>query len=648
MKFSVAGILLASLSQPVHGDGLPSKINWLLKTESKLNRNYDKSSDGSSVPREEKMRCKLWENCIQYEDESKVEHRWECTFDEEDRSGFINKRIVGLNNFDVTKFLEANGAVSGMSELVLADMDESKKKIRIRREDVISVDPIRGDETSRRKLAYPSDGKLETLVVKINTKDTSSPSSSALSSNIFFDPFCLKSQYENCSFDQLTVIPYSTENSTVPVTVSPSAPGVIDVTVDVFASQSNTDQVQNLANQAVRNLFQTINPGFIFDAVMFCMPAGLGDYLAYAYVGRWDSYYNDEWCLKLSAQMHEVGHNLGLQHSGEYTGSDSVQEYGDQSDMMGFSYFEDDSPQMCFNPAKNWQLGWYADKSLELTVANGLLTNEGRSFTLNGFVDYESDTPDRYITLKIEDYYIGFNRAKDFNSQVREAANLVTIVEKQGTPESFTKSKSAAKLAVGDTYFINTGFLRVEVKYVENVDGDNAVVEIILPSSESCDDNQKNGEIEVVIVTDQFPGETSWGVADATGQYVFQVPSDSYNQQFTQFTQTVSDLCRGYEYFFIIEDTFGDGICCGFGQGSYQGFFEGDLIFEGGGFAQQDVKAFTLPLIDTPCTDDDEFTFALGRFTCEDLSNVNEGRRQRLCNREQIRNNCRETCGNCN
>ena len=56
-----------------------------------------------------------------------------------------------------------------------------------------------------------------------------------------------------------------------------------------------------------------------------------------------DSVYNDEACNQVSTQVHELGHNLNLAHSG--MGSD---EYGDKSGMMGYSYEYDDLPYMCF------------------------------------------------------------------------------------------------------------------------------------------------------------------------------------------------------------------------------------------------------------------------------------------------------------
>ena len=68
------------------------------------------------------------------------------------------------------------------------------------------------------------------------------------------------------------------------------------------------------------------------------------------------SVYSNDWCNYVSAQVHEVGHNLNLGHSGEGT-----ETYADQSGMMGFSYGGESTPRMCFNAAKNYQLGWYSD-----------------------------------------------------------------------------------------------------------------------------------------------------------------------------------------------------------------------------------------------------------------------------------------------
>ena len=87
--------------------------------------------------------------------------------------------------------------------------------------------------------------------------------------------------------------------------------------------------------------------------------------IAYAYVNSWNSVYSNQWCNYVSAQVHEIGHNIGLAHSNE--GSTT---YADQSGMMGYSYGNESAPKMCFNAAKNNQLGWYADKTTIVTPSS--------------------------------------------------------------------------------------------------------------------------------------------------------------------------------------------------------------------------------------------------------------------------------------
>ena len=64
------------------------------------------------------------------------------------------------------------------------------------------------------------------------------------------------------------------------------------------------------------------------------------------------SVYNDEICRYPNIQLHEVGHNLGLDHSG--IGND---EYADESGFMGYGTDRDDEPRdlRCFNGPKVWK-----------------------------------------------------------------------------------------------------------------------------------------------------------------------------------------------------------------------------------------------------------------------------------------------------
>eukprot|EP00536_Pseudo-nitzschia_multiseries_P016358 jgi/Psemu1/313075/fgenesh1_kg.1087_\ len=204
----------------------------------------------------------------------------------------------------------------------------------------------------RRTLAASS-GTLKTLVVRVIAKNGIGPTADIdkLRSDVFEDRACLKSQYEACSFGQLIIEPF--HGITLKgLTING---GVVNVRVNVNPVEGNRDHFEDEAKIKATEMYGDLASQF--DLVMFCIPPGTGDWLAFAYINRFDSYFNDRWSSSVSTQVHEVGHNLGLAHSGE--GSET---YGDQSGMMGFSYDVDDAPLMCFNPAKNYQLGWYKEQ----------------------------------------------------------------------------------------------------------------------------------------------------------------------------------------------------------------------------------------------------------------------------------------------
>ena len=184
-------------------------------------------------------------------------------------------------------------------------------------------------------------GDKSVLVVRVVLADGAPTSSVAqLSDSVFGtdgDTINLKSQYAACSQDQLNFNP---------TTGTGIVDGVIEVTLPNTVSEGDA-AVRNAVTTALNAQFGVTSPTAIADHVMYCLPTGTMPYLAYAYINHWLSVYSDQWCDRPSAQMHEVGHNLGLAHSGEGTN-----EYADNSGMMGYSYSQDEGPKMCFNGAK--------------------------------------------------------------------------------------------------------------------------------------------------------------------------------------------------------------------------------------------------------------------------------------------------------
>jgi hypothetical protein len=97
-------------------------------------------------------------------------------------------------------------------------------------------------------------------------------------------------------------------------------------------------------------------------------------------------------------------------------------------------------------------------------------------------------------------------------------------------------------------------------------------------------------QIELELLTDDYAEETTWvfRTVDGTVLYTggpYQQGTDA-NTLFTELFDV--DLSECYE--FEILDTFGDGICCEYGNGSYQlSTDDGTVIFSGGTFGTSEI-----------------------------------------------------------
>ena len=102
-----------------------------------------------------------------------------------------------------------------------------------------------------------------------------------------------------------------------------------------------------------------------------------------------------------------------------------------------------------------------------------------------------------------------------------------------------------------------------------------------------------DGEVEVVvsILTDNYPGEITWTLSDENGTLLTGGP---YSDQSTTYDSSVcipdngEPLCLQ----FVIYDSYGDGICCGYGTGAYYLFVDGEEVANGGNYGSQDSIQF--------------------------------------------------------
>lgn len=99
----------------------------------------------------------------------------------------------------------------------------------------------------------------------------------------------------------------------------------------------------------------------------------------------------------------------------------------------------------------------------------------------------------------------------------------------------------------------------------------------------SCTDT----EVTLTLVTDNYGSETSWSLSGPSG--VVASGSGYGNNQTTTETFCLPDGC----YDFTINDSYGDGICCAYGNGSYA-LSGGGVSESGGSFASTETKNFCI------------------------------------------------------
>jgi len=93
-------------------------------------------------------------------------------------------------------------------------------------------------------------------------------------------------------------------------------------------------------------------------------------------------------------------------------------------------------------------------------------------------------------------------------------------------------------------------------------------------------------EVTVTIVPDNYPNETSWNLINVQTN-----TSLATGNVGTQTFCVPTDACLK----FTIYDSYGDGICCSFGQGSYTVTVNGGTMATGGNFDDQESTYFNCP-----------------------------------------------------
>ena len=108
--------------------------------------------------------------------------------------------------------------------------------------------------------------------------------------------------------------------------------------------------------------------------------------------------------------------------------------------------------------------------------------------------------------------------------------------------------------------------------------------------------------VSISITLDNYPEETSWTIQNSNGQTV--ASGGTYGSQPDGSTVNLSECLADGCYDFTINDAYGDGICCAYGNGSYNVSVGGSTVASGGSFASSETTNFCIGGGPTPtCTD---------------------------------------------
>lgn len=106
-----------------------------------------------------------------------------------------------------------------------------------------------------------------------------------------------------------------------------------------------------------------------------------------------------------------------------------------------------------------------------------------------------------------------------------------------------------------------------------------------------CPAGQK--QVVISITPDNYPTEVSWNLKDNGGLTLASGTGSGLASGVTFTTSVCVDSSKCLT--FSIFDSFGDGICCAYGAGSYSVTYDGTQVASGGNYTTQEITSFNCP-----------------------------------------------------
>ncbi len=179
-----------------------------------------------------------------------------------------------------------------------------------------------------------------------------------------------------------------------------------------------------------------------------------------------------------------------------------------------------------------------------------------------------------------------------FNTGSNVVTSLTGTVTFNGSSQPLNWT---GNLAVGGATTINLGLFTLQGginSLVVNIPTVNGMADPI-PAGNLKTQNVTFGENPVTVTLtinfDDFPDETSWEIVNASGTVIYSGGIYSEDELLLNLTLCLNEGC----YTFVMEDNFGDGICCQYGNGFYSlTDATGTTLASGGEFEDIEETAF--------------------------------------------------------
>ncbi|GAA6137245.1 endonuclease [Arenicella sp. 4NH20-0111] len=174
----------------------------------------------------------------------------------------------------------------------------------------------------------------------------------------------------------------------------------------------------------------------------------------------------------------------------------------------------------------------------------------------------------------------GHVRARLIVDGYRTYSDPSRLNEWQTIEYSYTPT-SDESISVGLRFYDLSSFDGEEIVYVDYFRPSNQVP----PPPPGCTET----EVVVNVTTDNYGSETAWQLFNSDNQIL----GGGSNLQNNTSTNTDFCLVDG-DYHLTITDSYGDGICCSYGNGQYSISANGQTLASGGEFAYSETSTFTI------------------------------------------------------